>query len=98
MDFLEAFERVIDAVLEHVGHRGEIGKVVGFERLRGGAGAASAATDEADFDGLRALHGGEDGGGAEKEGSGLQEVAAGVLFHRYQDIPAIRPPVHWIFW
>src|SRR5713226_1330789 len=52
---VELAEALIDAVLINVGDRGELGVIVGFECLGGGAGTSPAAADQADLNRVRRL-------------------------------------------
>src|SRR5262249_7460642 len=73
-------QALVEAVAEGVAHGPQLDVAVGLEGLHGGAGAAVAAADQADFQGFAVLgvdeRGGGQGGGAGADGSGLQEFAA----------------------
>jgi hypothetical protein len=74
---LKALERRLKAVAVHVAHGGELAVAVGTEGLGGGPGAAAAAADEADLEGVGP--GGVDEAGGEQHAAGeagLKEFAS----------------------
>ena len=78
MLLLQALQALLQLILERVAHRGQDDVLVGIERLAGGAGAAPAATDQADAERVGILLGKELSGQNRRRGQRAADQSRGL--------------------